>query len=183
MQILQSCRDYQGEPHKFYFEVLKIKKINKNANLKVPLMCIPLAHLNFSILKCKYILSRREHMSGIRTPHSFKIFSSYPHVYLLNQPFYRQQKWHNQATIQNGTQIICASGRGTISNLDTTYMLGLASVDPGMQNSTQTPCFASHYCSQNFVQEVIDLFRISTSGLEIHLYSRGWFKTIKIVQI
>ena len=136
VQILQSCRDYQGEPHKFYFEVLKIKKINKNANLKFPLMCTPLAHLNFSILKCKYILSRREHMSGIRTPHSFKIFSSYPHVYLLNQPFYRQQKWHNQATIQNGTQIICASGRGTISNFYTTCMLALNSADTDMKIST-----------------------------------------------
>ena len=85
--------------------------------------------------------------------------------------------------MKNGTQIRCASGKSTIHNLETTCVLVLASADPGMQSSTYTPFFASNHCGHFFGQEVVALHRISTSGLEIHLYPRGWVKTIKILKI
>ena len=47
-----------------------------------------------------------------------------------------QQQGKNQATIKNLTHIRCDSGRGKISNLDTTFVLLLAYTDPGIQRST-----------------------------------------------
>ena len=65
--------------------------------------------------------------------------------------------------------------RGTISNLDTTDVLVMASVDPDMQSSTKTPFGASHHRSENFVQEALSLNRIRTSGLKLNIYPWGWF--------
>ena len=117
--------------------------------MKVLLICITLGETRSSRKKRKYILGRREHPPEIRPLRYCRILSSYPHVYLGNQYFSHQQQGNNQETMENGTQIICVSGRGTIFNLDTTCVLGLYFVDPGTQIIIKTPCVTSNNCSQN----------------------------------
>ena len=133
---------------KFITNVLEVRKINEHAKDKLPSTCISLPHLHYSRKKHKYILGQKEHLTEGRPPRSGMILSSYPHAYLWNQLFDHQHKGQKQAITQNGTQIICASGRGMIYNLDTKCVLGLAFEDSDTQSSTKTPCDIPQYLCQ-----------------------------------
>ena len=125
----------KGEVMKFIAKVLEIKKIHKHGRVKVPLMCFTLAKLHSSRKNASISLAAKS--IHLKAPPLVLLGYSY----LIHIPNFETNHFLINIKIttnypcKNKTQI-CASGRGMISNLNTTYVLGLYFTDPDTQSST-----------------------------------------------
>ena len=96
--------------------------------------------------------------------------------------FVCHQKEHNQATMQNVTQIRYASGRGKfpfwIQIEFWNWILRILA-----HKAEHKLLFCLTDLILKIVQEVVSLHSIITASLEIRLYPRVWVHTIKTVHI
>ena len=133
---MRSYRDYRGEPHAIYYEVLEIKEKNEHVKVKVPVVCVPLEELHSSrksvsissvatSIHLKYaplVLVGYYHLIHISTLETNRL-----NVSIKGTPKQPCKTEHRLDVLQEG---------GTISNLGTMLVSVLDSRYPGTQSST-----------------------------------------------